>query len=101
MLPSSPAIPPGKRVLLTFPMEANDTALLTMDRVPSITNPINPAAINNRPRLRARNFKGGYLYEQRGKYVVRFVAMAKAIQAKLTQVRSCLLPRFSDTRALR
>jgi hypothetical protein len=44
-----------------------------------MTNPTNPAAISRRPRLRAKNFKGGYLSEQRGDYLTFFIAMAKAI----------------------
>jgi hypothetical protein len=44
-----------------------------------MTNPTNPAAIKRRPRLRAKNFKGGYLSKQRGEYLVFFAAMAKAI----------------------
>src|SRR3712207_6725856 len=70
-----------------------------------------PCAIDHQPDKPCRDqqeakatrekLHGRIPLQTEGRYLVPFVAMAKAIPGDLSQVRSCLLPTFSDTRALR
>jgi hypothetical protein len=93
---------PGSNVFATPSRVAKDRTLLTMDRVPSITNPTNPAATSRRPKLRTTNFKTEPSEDplRTGRvYLRHFCEKAKVSKWIMLQVGPCLLPPFSDTRA--
>ena len=86
-----PAIPPGTRALIVPSSVTNEIVLLTMDRVPSITRPTNPAATKIRPRLRAKNFKNPP-HAHGGGDVNRFCLASKVLQGFSRASRFSTLP---------